>query len=50
MKTLMDNNKQDTTLLALFNQAVRADNHESKEALMDHWKKLCELLDSAAVE
>ena len=50
MKALMDNNKQDTTLLALINQAVKVDNHESKEALIAHWEKLCDHLDSAAEE
>ena len=48
--TISDNNEQDSTLIALFNQAVRDTNHDSKEALIAHWKKLCDLLDTVAEE
>lgn len=40
-------NEQDTTLISLFNEAVRADNKESRDALMSHWLMLCEVLDTA---
>ncbi len=42
----MNNNEQDSTLIDLYNQAIRNDNHESKEALIAHWKALCALLDN----
>ena len=39
-------NEQDSTLIALFNQALRDDSEESTEALIAHWKTLCALLDN----
>ena len=37
--------ERDSTLISLFNQACKTGDHESKEALIAHWKTLCELLD-----
>ena len=37
--------KQDSTLISLFNQAVREDRQESKHELLAHWKMVCDFLD-----
>ena len=37
--------EQDSNLVSLFNEAVRADTKESRDALIAHWKLLCEALD-----
>ena len=38
---------EDSNLISLFNEAVRADTKESRDALMSHWLMLCEVLDTA---
>ncbi len=43
---MTNNNTEDSTLIDLYNQAIRDNNQESKEALIARWKKLCDLLDS----
>ena len=40
---------EDSNLISLFNEAVRADNKESRDALIAHWKLLCEALDGIGV-
>lgn len=42
----MSSEQERDTLQTLFEQAVREDSKESKDALLSHWKTLCELLDS----
>ena len=42
--------EQDTTLIALFNEAVRTGDPEDKRALIDAWKRLCAVLDTAEVD
>ncbi len=48
--TTMNNREEDSTLLALFNQACKKGDKESGEALLAHWKTLCELLDNVKLE
>lgn len=41
--------QQDSNLISLFNEAVRADTIETRDALIAHWKLLCEALDGVEV-
>ena len=40
----------DSTLISLFNQAVREDTQKSKQELLAHWKLVCDFLDGFKAE